>query len=180
MAAKILTRLRAQFTDSIIETHERLGNETAIIEPYRVLEVARFLRDEPDLALRMPIDCTAVDYLGQPEAHSRFEVVWHLYSITHKHRVRLKVRVDEALPQVQSLTPVWPGMNWHEREAWDLYGIRFLGHPDLRRVLMYEEFVGHPLRKDYPIDKRQPLVPLRNVREVPTQRNAPSDLLNRP
>lgn len=180
MAAKILARLRAQFSDSIIETSETHGNETAVVEPYRLAEVARFLRDEPDLALRMPIDCTAVDYMGQADARFRFEVVWHLYSVQHRHRLRLKARVDEALPQVQSLTPVWPGMNWHEREAWDLYGIRFVGHPDLRRVLMYEEFIGHPLRKDYPIDKRQPLVPLRPVREVPTQRHAPSELLNRP
>lgn len=180
MAEKILESLRGRFGASILSTHQQHGNETAVVEPYRLLEVARFLRDEPGLQMDMPIDCTAVDLLGQTGATCRFEVVWHLYSIAHKHRIRLKVHVDAAMPVVASLTPIWAGMNWHEREAWDLYGIQFTGHPDLRRVLMYEEFVGHPLRKDYPIDKRQPLIPLRQVRDVPTQRHAPSDVLNRP
>ena len=180
MAAIILARLQAEFGASIIATSHAHGNETAVVEPYRLLEVARFVRDEPDLSLKMPVDCSAVDFAGLPDRKFRFEVVWHLYSLEHRHRLRLKVQVDEAMPQVQSLQSVWPGMNWHERETWDLYGIRFLGHPDLRRILLYEEFVGHPLRKEYPIDKRQPLIPLRTVREVPTQRHAPTEVLNRP
>jgi len=85
-------------------------------------------------------------------------VVLHVYSVAKKHRVRLYAGVSEAEPVIDSLVPVWPGANWFEREAWDLYGVRFTGHPDLRRILMYEEFKGHPLRKDYAKEKRQPLV----------------------
>jgi NADH-quinone oxidoreductase subunit C len=93
---------------------------------------------------------------GRPE--TRFAVVVHFYSTTHKHRLRLVVPVEEGTPQVDSLTELWPGANWLEREAWDMFGIEFRGHPDLRRILMYEEFEGFPLRKDYPVNKRQPLI----------------------
>jgi NADH-quinone oxidoreductase subunit C len=88
----------------------------------------------------------------------RFDVVVHLYSVSRKHRIRLYGGVPENDPTIDTLCPVWEGANWFEREAYDLYGVRFKGHPDLRRILMYPEFVGHPLRKDYPKEKRQPLV----------------------
>jgi len=88
----------------------------------------------------------------------RFDVVYHLYSTVHGHRLRLRVPVAMASLEVPSLTGLWAGANWFEREAWDLFGIVFKGHPDLRRILLYEEFKGHPLRKDYPINKRQPLI----------------------
>ena len=102
-------------------------------------------------------------------------------SLDFGHRVRLKVRVHEHAPDVPSLTPVWPGMNWFERETYDMYGIHFLGHPNLKRVLMYEEFEGYPLRKDYPIDKRQPLIPMRELAyEKTTQRHPTHAMLNRP
>lgn len=179
MALLVLERLKRKFNSAILETSEALGNETAVVEPSRLVEIATFLRDDRELRFDMPIDCTAVDYLNKKRPE-RFEVIWHLYSVPHKHRLRLKVRVDGLTPQVDALTPVWPGMNWFEREAWDLYGIRFAGHPNLKRVLMYEEFIGHPLRKDYPVDKRQPLVPMRQVRDVPTQRQPPPEMLNRP
>jgi NADH-quinone oxidoreductase subunit C len=84
--------------------------------------------------------------------------VYHFYSLTHKHRLRLVVPLDDADGAVDSLTPLWAGANWLEREVWDMFGIRFNGHPDLKRILMYEEFEGHPLRKDYPVNKRQPLI----------------------
>ena len=89
---------------------------------------------------------------------SRFAVVYHFYSLAHKHRLRLVVPVEEAVAEVDSLTSLWPGANWLEREVWDMFGIRFRGHPDLKRILMYKEFMGHPLRKDYPVNKRQPLI----------------------
>ena len=88
----------------------------------------------------------------------RFDVVYHLYSTRHNHRLRVKVPVALADPSIASLTGLWASANWFEREAWDLFGITFTGHPDLRRILMYEPFKGHPLRKDYPVRKRQPLI----------------------
>ena len=95
--------------------------------------------------------------LGTPEP-ARFVVVYHLFSLPLKHRLRLQVPVEEADPEVDSLTPLWAGADWLEREVWDMFGIRFRGHPNLKRILMYKEFVGHPLRKDYPVNRRQPLI----------------------
>ena len=94
-------------------------------------------------------------------APARFVVVYHLFSLPLKHRLRVEVpvgEVDEAEPEVDSVTSLWAGANWLEREVWDMFGIRFRGHQNLKRILMYEEFVGHPLRKDYPVNKRQPLI----------------------
>lgn len=178
MAQIVLDRLKRKFGASIVESHNQHGNETAVVEVGRLVEIAEFLRDDRELAFNMPIDCTAVDWLHRRPL--RFEVIWHLYSTSRKHRVRIKVQLGDESPVCPALTLVWPGMNWHEREAWDMYGIRFTGHPNLKRVLMYEEFVGFPLRKDYPVDKRQPLIELRKVRDVPTQRQPPPELLNRP
>ncbi len=179
MAHIVLDRLKRKFGDAIKETHSELGNDTAVVARERVVEIAEFLRDDPELLFDMPIDNTAVDFLnkGRPK---RFEVIWHLYSVQKKHRVRLKVLVGDDDAVCPSLTSVWRGMNWHERETWDLYGIRFTGHPNLKRVFLYEEFVGHPLRKDYPIDKRQPLIEMRAVKQVATQRHPSADMLNRP
>jgi NADH-quinone oxidoreductase subunit C len=122
--------------------------------------VLALCRDEPALAFDMLMDLTAVDYLTYPgrEDGPRFEVVYHLYSLAHNHRVRIKTRVDEDDAVVPSAVGLWPSANWFEREVWDMFGVRFSGHPNLMRLLLYEEFVGHPLRKDYPIDRRQPLI----------------------
>jgi NADH-quinone oxidoreductase subunit C len=178
MSVLALEKLKRRFGDDILETHSKLGDDTALVKPERLYEVAQFLRDDPELQFDMPIDNTAVDWWQVSEP--RFEVIWHLYSTLKHMRIRIKVRLGEDNPTCASLTPLWPGMNWHERETWDMYGIRFSGHPNLKRVLMYEEFVGYPLRKDYPITKRQPLIEERIVRDVPTQRNPPPDMLNRP
>jgi NADH-quinone oxidoreductase subunit C len=107
----------------------------------------------------MLTDLTCVDWLGE---EPRFEVVYHFYSVARSQRVRIKARVREESPEIASLVPLYPSANWMEREVWDLYGVRFAGHPDLRRLLLYDEFEGHPLRKDYPKEKRQPLVGPRN------------------
>jgi NADH-quinone oxidoreductase subunit C len=93
-----------------------------------------------------------------PLGQERFVVVYHFFSLPLKHRLRLEVPVDEADPEIDSLTSLWGGADWLEREVWDMFGIRFRGHQNLKRILMYEGFVGHPLRKDYPVNKRQPLI----------------------
>jgi NADH-quinone oxidoreductase subunit C len=117
------------------------------------------LRDHPELRFDQLSDLTVVDYLGRTP---RFEVAYQLYSIALNHRLRVKVPVPEDDPAVPSASGVWQAANWAEREAWDMFGIRFPGHPDLRRILMYPEFEGHPLRKDYPVLRRQPIVPERD------------------
>jgi len=157
---EILQRIESRFGVAVLDTHERLGDATALVERGSLFETLRFCRDEPALGFDVLMDLTAVDYLKYPgrEDGPRFEVVYHLYSLPHNHRVRLKVRVDEDDPVVPSAVPLWPIANWLEREVWDMFGVRFAGHPDLRRLLMYEEFVGHALRKDYPINRRQPLI----------------------
>ncbi len=94
----------------------------------------------------------------QAEAGYRFEVVYHFYSLAHNHRLRLKVPLTAEDPSVDSVTSLWQSADWFEREVWDMFGIRFIGHPNLKRILMYEPFEGYPLRKDYPITKRQPLI----------------------
>jgi NADH-quinone oxidoreductase subunit C len=112
-------------------------------------EVCTILRDDPECAFNFLSDVTCVDWTP---AEPRFEVIYHLLSISKKERVRLKVRLDGASPVVESVTPVWPAANYFEREVFDLFGIRFSGHPYLRRIQMPEDWEGHPLRKDYPVE----------------------------
>jgi len=156
----ILARLRARLGGSVLETHDFRGDHTAVVTREAILDALAFGRDDPGLAFDLLVDITAVDYLEFPgrEDGPRFEVVYHLYATAHNHRVRLKVRVEEDDARVPTASGLWPIADWLEREVWDMFGIRFEGHPDLRRLLLYEEFVGHPLRKDYPINRRQPLI----------------------
>jgi NADH-quinone oxidoreductase subunit C len=158
--AQIVQRLRDRFGGAVLETHEHRGDATLVVERAMLIDALAFCRDEPSLAFDVLMDLTAVDYLKYPgrEDGPRFEVVYHLYSLGHNHRVRVKTRVDEDDAQVPTAVDLWPIANWFEREVWDMFGVRFAGHPDPRRLLMYEEFVGHPLRKDYPINRRQPLI----------------------
>jgi NADH-quinone oxidoreductase subunit C len=158
--AQILQRLRDRFGAAVVDTQEYRGDTSAVVERAAVLDVLRCCRDEPALAFDVLMDLTAADYLKYRgrEDGPRFEVVYHLYSLPHNQRVRLKVRVDEDDAVVPTAVELWPIANWLEREVWDMFGVRFAGHPDLRRLLMYEEFVGHALRKDYPINRRQPLI----------------------
>jgi NADH-quinone oxidoreductase subunit C/D len=121
------------------------------------VEAARLLRDHPELDFRLFLDLCGVDHLDQEDRQERFEVVLHLYSVSNEHHVRLKTPVPEAEPRLPTLTPLFKGANWFEREAWDLYGILFEGHPNLVRILTHESFVGHPMRKDYPTAKRHVL-----------------------
>ena len=141
--------------DAVTAATVRLGELTLQTTAGKLLALLTFLRDDPATKMEMFTDLTVVDRFN---TEPRFDVVLHLYSVSLKVRIRLYAGVPEEDPTLDTLVPVWAGANWFEREAYDLYGVRFRGHPDLRRILMYPEFVGHPLRKDYPKEKRQPLV----------------------
>ena len=187
--SSLIESVTKRFPDGVSASHTYRGDATVVLRPDALLEMARFLKEDPAFSMNFLVDVTAVDYSafgkgpapaffassgvtvspavqipdkdpwpGPPDA-ARFTVVYHFYSMAKKHRLRLQVPVeDETSPEVDSLTSLWPGANWLEREVWDMFGIVFRGHPDLKRILMYEEFEGHPLRKDYPVSKRQPLI----------------------
>ncbi len=156
----MLARLSEHLGPGVVDTHAYRGDHSAVIRREALIAALTLCRDDPALKFDMLIDVTAVDYLKYPgrEDGPRFDVVYHLYSIPHNHRVRLKVAVEQDDAHVPTATSLWPIANWLERECFDLLGVRFTDHPDLRRLLLYEEFVGHPLRKDYPINRRQPLI----------------------
>jgi len=154
-ASVTLKRLAERFAESIIETHSHRGNDTAVVKKEDILRICNYLRDDEALLYNFMMDLTVVDYLGK---EPRFEVVYHLYSLKYNRRVRIKARISESDTSIDSIVPIWISANWFEREAFDMYGIVFNGHPELRRLLLYEGFEGHPLRKDYPIKKRQPLI----------------------
>jgi NADH-quinone oxidoreductase subunit C len=145
------------------------GQAVVIVPRERLADGLRALSDDPALRFDRLSDVTAVDYFPQ---EPRFAVVYQLHSLVHGHRLRLKVPVPGDDPEVASAVPLWWSALWAEREVWDMFGIRFRGHPDLRRILLYPEFQGHPLRKDYPVDRRQPLVPERDPIEAPWPRRA--------
>jgi NADH-quinone oxidoreductase subunit C len=150
-----LKLLSETYPDAILEASLPQGDATAVIRPEFLAKVIDFLKNDPRQVFDVLVDITAVDY---PERKPRFIVVYHLLSLPFNRRLRLKVNVEEGAPVLETLTPWWGSANWLEREVWDMFGIRFNGHPDLKRILMYEEFQGHPLRKDYPVQKRQPLI----------------------
>jgi NADH-quinone oxidoreductase subunit C len=156
MAQRVLDALKRKFSDTIESTANDHGDDVALVKRDKLIDVVTFLRDDAAMAFDSPVFVTCIDRLGQDGP--RFEVCYQLRSSKHRHRVRLKVRVDENDPTVPSLSQMFPAFNWQERETYDMYGIVFSGHPDLRRIYMYDEFVGYPLRKDYPKEKRQPLV----------------------
>jgi NADH-quinone oxidoreductase subunit C len=171
----VLDKLKARFGAAVLETHSDFGDDTAVVDPAQWRAVAKFLREDPALDFDLPVDLCGVDY---PNREPRMEVVLHLYSTGRRHRVRVKTRVgDEDMDgaELDSLVAIWPGLNWLERETFDMSGVRFKGHPDLRRILMYPEFEGHPLQKSYPADRTQPLVPYRTEEEagLPVDKLAP-------
>lgn len=175
MSERVLEKLRAEFGDAIQETHSSHGDDTAVVAPASWKAVAQFLRDDPAMRFDMLADLTAVDF---PDRTPRLEVVVHLMSIERRHRVRIKTRIgDSELESVSvaSLTDLWKTADWLEREVFDMFGVHFEGHPDLRRILMYPEFEGYPLRKDYPASRAQPLIEYRTEEEagVPLDKLAP-------
>ncbi|CAD5375044.1 putative enzyme [Rubrivivax sp. A210] len=157
MAQRIVEQLQQQLLPTAGAGTLVHGAFVLQLTPAELPVVAKRLRDE--FGFDMFSDVTAVDWPGQAP---RFEVVHHFYSTRHHLRVRLKTRVEEAAPEIASLVPLYGSAGFMERECHDMYGIRFVGNDDLRPILLYEGFVGHPLRKDYPKQQEQPLVPYRN------------------
>jgi NADH-quinone oxidoreductase subunit C len=157
MSRADLDKLAARFPGAMVATHSRCGDDTAVVRAADFRAVMTWLKGEAGFDFL--VDVTAVDFFGRD---LRFDVVYHLRSMETGSRLRITVQVaeieDGPAPEVPSVTDLWPSANWAEREVYDMYGIKFSGHPDLRRVLMYEEFIGYPLRKDYPKEKRQPLI----------------------
>jgi NADH-quinone oxidoreductase subunit C len=156
-----LPYIQEKLGEKVLETLISHGDEIVFLDKQDMRESFRFFKEDPKLQLDFLSDITAVDYWKKKEP--RFEMVYHLLSLKGRRRLRLRIPVPENDTTVESLTPLWRGANFMEREVWDLFGIRFTDHPDLRRVLLYEEFQGHPLRKDYPVNLWQPRVPERKV-----------------
>ncbi len=166
MAQALIDLVKQQFPGAVLASHSQHGDETLIVKPDSWHAIHKFLRDDPRAAMDMLTDLTAVDF---PDQEPRFEVVTHLCSLTLGHRLRLKARVGDADGEdveIDTVTDLWASANWLERECWDLLGVRFVGHPDLRRILLYPEFIGHPLRKDYPAEEIQPLIAYREVENI--------------
>ena len=144
-----LARLLGTKAGAVQSAKYERGELTLVVARETLREACILLRDDAACPFNFLSDVTCVDrYPSEP----RFEVIYHLLSIPHKERVRLKVRLDSGSPVVESITSVWPGANYFEREVFDLFGVRFTGHPYLRRILMPEDWEGHPLRKDYPVE----------------------------
>jgi NADH-quinone oxidoreductase subunit C len=180
--------LQARFPGAIRAAHAYRGDATVVVHRGGLLEVARTLKEDPAFQMNFLMDVTAVDFstfaqkpspaffvssgVGVrpsaeipdrdpwpgPPGPERFAVVYHFFSLALKHRLRVEVPVEEHDAEVDSLVSLWASADWLEREVWDMFGIRFRGHPNLKRILLYEPFVGHPLRKDYVVNKRQPLI----------------------
>ncbi len=153
----VQTRLQGR----VLESQTLRGEEIIFVSREGMLETFRILKEDPQLNFDFLMDITAVDYLTKKTP--RFEVIYQLYSLSHNQRLRVKLALPVDDLEAPSLTSLWKSADWLEREAWDMFGVRFQGHPDLRRILLYDEFQGHPLRKDYPVNLCQPRVPEREV-----------------
>lgn len=150
MEGKLITgEIKSRYPHEIIEVSESYGQTAITVRKERIREIMGFLHDTANLNFDYLEDLCGVDYLGKKTA--RFEVVYHLFSMKHRHMVRIKAEVSEEDCSIDSVEGIWKGAGWHERECYDMFGIKFNGHPDLRRVLMPEDWEGHPLRKDYPV-----------------------------
>lgn len=144
--------IRSRFGAKILEEIEFRGETTLIVERESLLVVCRYLRDDEDLRFEFLADLCGAD---MSPAEPRFQVVYHLYSPERGRRIRIKVPVPEGDPEIDSVVPVWETADWHERECFDLLGISFRNHPDQRRILLPDDFEGHPLRKDFPLGGRK-------------------------
>jgi len=167
----IITRLNERFPEAGIDCRVDKDHAVSVVPVEQLKEMLKVLKDDMAFSFDLFMDITAVDWLKR---EPRFDVIYHLYSTAHNHRLRIKVMIGDNQP-VPSVSGLWIVADSMEREVWDMYGIKFSGHPNLSRLLLYEEFKGHPLRKDYPYDKRQPLIeetwPSKNVQVRVDDRN---------
>ena len=145
---EIVERLKEKFSAEIIDVSDFRDQVAVSVKPGQIIDICRYLHDDPELYMDYLVDLCGVDY---PDRKYRFEVVYNLFSIKHSHRIMIKALIKEKDPNVDSVMPIWAGADWLERETCDMYGIVFNGHPDLRRILMPEDWEGYPLRKDYPL-----------------------------
>ena len=149
---QIAKLIEEQFAGQVLGTTMYAGQVGVMIKKDKIKDICQYLHDEPGLKMDHLADLAAVDYSRYPGDNGpRFEVVYNLISTEYRHRIRLKVRVPEEDPRIDTVSAVWHTANWHERETFDLMGIKFDGHPDLRRILLPEDWEGHPLRKEYPL-----------------------------
>ena len=146
----IAEKIKEKFADQVVEVVEFRDQVSVIVKRDQILSILKFLHDDPLLSLNHLQDLTAVDYSKKKEI--RFEVVYNLYSIRHRHKIRLRAQVPENDTKIDSVVPIWSGANWHERECYDMFGITFTGHPDLKRILNVEYLDFFPLRKEYPLE----------------------------
>ena len=163
MSQAAVDRLSAHFGERVLETSDAFGDHEVVIALKDWVEVAQFMKNDGGLQMDHFIDMTAIDYPERKPA--RFDLVLMMRSSVTGARIRVRTYVKDG-EEPGTLSGIWSGADWAEREVWDMFGIKFKDHPDMRRILLYEEFVGHPLRKDYPIDKAQPLVPYRQVDDI--------------
>lgn len=153
----VLSKIKQRFPADVVSTSTWRGDDTAVIKKEAIYRVLEFCKNDPDLACNFLMDLSGVDYLTYPKQQpARFGVAYHLYSLSKNFRLRLKTYVN-AHEEVESACPLWKSANWMEREVFDQYGVKFKNHPNLKRILNHQEFIGHPLRKDYPMRKRQPV-----------------------
>jgi NADH-quinone oxidoreductase subunit C len=156
--SSIASKVAEKFASKLVSSGVHAGQAFITVKPTDLVEILQWLRSEPGLEFNRLMDIGGVDLIDHPsEPEHRFEVVYQLLSFDLHHRFRVKVAVKDDTVSVPSLWTLWGMANWMEREVFDLFGIRFDGHPNMRRILCHEDFVGHALRKDYPIDKRQML-----------------------
>lgn len=150
-ALNVVDNVKSAFPDAVQEVVEFRGETTLVIAPEAILAVSEYIRDTPGLVFNFLSDISAVDYYPEYTRPGRFGVSYHVYSMLYNRRIRLKVYLPEDEPTLDSVTGVWPAANWLEREIYDMMGITFNGHPDLRRLLMPDDWDGHPHRRDYPL-----------------------------
>jgi len=147
---KIAFLLREQFPEEVLEITEFRGQVSVTVKKEKIKEILRYVKEEQGFNHLQDL-CGVDYYLENP----RFEVVYNLFSIWRRLHIRVKAKIDDKEPEIDSITDLWEGANWHERECFDMFGIKFTGHPDLRRILMPEDWNGHPLRKDYPLKGKE-------------------------